>query len=193
VTTPAATKFYRAREQRPAQLVQHLSVDGALEWLPQETLVFDGARARASTRVVLGEHARFVGWEVLCLGRPASGERFTSGDLHQDFELWRADEPLLLDRLRIGADDAIDAVWGLDGRAALGTLLAWPATAEDLDCARATDPDGLLACTLVDGALLVRTLDAQGEPVRRRLLAVWRALRPRLLGRPAIAPRIWST
>jgi urease accessory protein len=193
VTTPAATKFYRARAGEPARLVQNLQVaDAALEWLPQETLVFNGARARARTRVMLAGTARFIGWEVLCLGRPAADELFASGDIAQDFELWHGEQPLLLDRLRLAPGPALQAPWGLDGATALGSLLAWPAQADALDAVRALQDD-TLACTLVDKALLVRTLAAQGEVVRQRLLRVWQALRPRLLGRPPVSPRIWAT
>jgi urease accessory protein len=195
VTTPAATKFYRARAAAAARLVQILDVqDATLEWLPQETLIFDGAQAHASTRVVLrGAAARFIGWEVVCLGRPASGESFTRGRLHLDFELWRDDEPLLLDRLRLSPETAPQAAWGLGGHSVLGTLMAAPATAADAEAVRSLDDASLLACTVVDGALLVRTLAAQGEIARRRLQRVWQLLRPRLLGREALAPRIWST
>jgi urease accessory protein len=194
LTTPAATKFYRAREHGTARLVQNLVVDDAtLEWLPQETLVFDGARAHAATRVRLSAQARFIGWEVLCLGRPASEELWTQGELRQDFELWRDDEPLLLDRLRLRPGDAPAAPWGFDGQTALGTLMAWPAEVADLEAARATSPPGRIACTLVDGVLLVRTLATQGETARRRLHQVWQQIRPRLLGREAHPPRIWST
>lgn len=194
ITTPAATKFYRARNAAAAHLTQSLDVENAtLEWLPQETLIFDGACARARTRVVLGDGARFIGWEVLCLGRPAGDQLFTSGAVHQDFELWRDDEPLLLDRLRLAPDEALHESWGFAGHTALGTLMAWPATPAEVEAVRASDEHGELACTLVDGALLVRSLAAQGETVRRRLQRVWQLLRPRLIGRPALAPRIWST
>lgn len=193
LTTPAATKFYRARESIPASLSQSLRVDGShLEWLPQETIVFEGAHARASTRVELTGESAFIGWEILCLGRPAAGEGFASGSIHQDFELWRDGTPLLLDRLRLAPGAALDAPWGLEGARAMGSLLAWPATPADRDAVRAL-VDEELACTLVDGVLLARSLAAQGETVRRRLELVWRTLRPRLLRREPHAPRIWST
>jgi urease accessory protein len=190
VTTPAATKFYRARGGAQASLDQHLEVeDGALEWLPQETLVFDGAVARSRTVVNLTGRARFIGWEVLCLGRPASEETFTVGSVNQDLELWREGSPVLLDHLRLAPGSSLHEPWGLAGHAALGTLIATPATADDVDAAR----DPLIACTLVDGVLMARTLAAQGETVRRRLNALWQRLRPAILGRPALAPRIWAT
>ena len=193
LTTPAATKFYRARGAEAATLSQTLLVEGSqLEWLPQETIVFAGAHARACTRVELRGDAVFIGWEILCLGRPAAGEEFTSGSIHQDFELWADGAPRLIDRLRLVPGDALDAPWGFAGARALGSLLAWPAMPADLAAARDAGDDEL-ACTLVDGVLVARSLAPQGETVRRRLESVWRTLRPRLLGRAPQAPRIWST
>src|SRR5262249_43518141 len=80
VTTPAAGKCYRS-DGRVSEQKQTLRVaaGSSLEWLPQENIVFDGSCVRLSTRVELEEGASFVGWDVLCLGRPASGERFTRG------------------------------------------------------------------------------------------------------------------
>jgi len=190
VTTPAATKFYRARAGGAAHLVQRLDLDDArLEWLPQETIVFDGAQPRACTQVHLTARSRFVGWEILCLGRPASGERFANGSIHQDFEVWRDEAPVLLDHLRLDGDTGADAPWGLAGRSVLGTLIATPATADDVHAARETDT----ACTLVDGVLMARTLGDGAAVVRRRLHRLWQRLRPSILGREALAPRIWAT
>ncbi|CAN0465315.1 unnamed protein product, partial [Phaeothamnion confervicola] len=75
LTTPAATRFYRS-SALVSQLKQQFVVadHASLEWLPQENLLFDSARARIATSVHLAPHARFIGWEILCLGRPACGE-----------------------------------------------------------------------------------------------------------------------
>lgn len=193
VTTPAATKFYRARDDEPARLEQMLRVrDAALEWLPQETLVFSGAHARSRTRVDLAGDSRFIGWEVCCLGRPASDESFTHGSVVQDFELWRDGRPLLVDALRLKPGRALSSSWGLAGATALGSLLAWPCGTGELQAVRELQ-DGHLACTLVDDVLLVRATGAQAEPLRRRLQQAWTRLRPRLLGRQSLPPRIWAT
>ncbi|HTQ36479.1 MAG TPA: urease accessory protein UreD, partial [Steroidobacteraceae bacterium] len=134
LTTPAATRFYRAGPHPRATVHQLLAVRGALEWLPQETIVFEGARAHATTRVELaGDEARFLGWEVACLGRPACGEGFREGELLQDFLLYRDGQPLLLDRTRLAGDSpALSAGWGLAGSRAMGTLLMYPAGGVDL-------------------------------------------------------------
>lgn len=194
ITTPAATKIYRSLGARIARVEQHLDVrDGTLEWLPQETIVFRGARARLSTSVNLAGRARFIGWEILCLGRPASGERFDAGDLHQDFSIHVDGKPLWLDRLRLRGDDvALTEAWGLGGAAVLGTMLALPADAALLECARAHCGE-LAACTLVDGVLVVRARAAQGESVRIAFQQIWHALRPAFNGLAPRSPRIWAT
>jgi urease accessory protein len=196
LTTPGATRFYKAGPHPQAQLTQTLHVDNAeLEWLPQETIVFDGANAHTRTRVTLSGEAKFIGWEICCLGRPASSETFSSGGLRQHLELWFEDRPVLLDRLRLhGGSEPLTAAWGLAGACALGTFIAWPASQDDVNLLRdITTPSVRGTITLVDRALHCRALAAQGESVRRHFLALWQALRPRLLRRDAVLPRIWAT
>ena len=80
ITTPAATKFYRSEGSRCATDAGHLALDAAtLEWLPQETILFPDAYANIATRVRLSERSRFIGWEIVCYGRPASGLPFRAG------------------------------------------------------------------------------------------------------------------
>ena len=196
ITTPAATKFYRAAPGRLAVLHQHLQLHGAtLEWLPQETIFFDQAEARTTTRVDLDARSRFIGWELSCYGRQASNLRFINGRLHQNLELWREGKPLLLDHLRIeGSGPMQNAMWGLQGLSALGSLIAFPATAAEVVAVRALPlTAGKLSCTLVDGVLLCRALCAESAELKQLLLQVWQCLRRRLLGREAVLPRIWAT
>jgi len=195
VTTPSATKIYRSFGARQARVEQKLQIhDATLEWLPQETIVFRGARARLSTQVQLCGRARFIGWEILCLGRPASGERFDAGELHQDFGIWLEGQPLWLDRLRLsGHDAAMTEHWGLGGAPVLGTMLGYPATAAELELARATAQEPGTACTLVDGVLLVRLCAGNGEEVRQEFERIRHALRPAFTGLAPHSPRIWAT
>ena len=52
-------------------------------------MLFDGARASIALRIELAAQSRFIGWDVICLGRTASGERFASGNLRQSLDLFR--------------------------------------------------------------------------------------------------------
>jgi len=201
ITTPAATKFYRCARQ-PSSQVQELRAAGAtLEWLPQENIFYRGADARSATRVHLDAASRFIGWEIACLGLPARGERFDTGALRLDLELWRncdnemRNVPIFIDRLRLhGESPARGAAWGLGGNDAVGTLLATPATAVQLDALRemlAARPNA--AASLVDGVLVLRALAAQAETIRRLFVCAWQLLRPKIIGRQAVLPRIWAT
>src|SRR6185436_819073 len=72
VTTPAAGKVYRTNGATARQ-TQRLRVaeGGTLEWLPQEAILYDGARATLETRVELARDARFLGIDAVCFGLPA--------------------------------------------------------------------------------------------------------------------------
>ena len=195
VTTPSATKFYRS-ESRVASQTQHIALGAAtFEWLPQETILFPDAYANIATRVRLSERSKFIGWEIVCYGRPASGLKFASGRAHQDFELWLNDVPLVLDHLRLdGAGESMQARFGLASNTALGTLFAFPADDAVLEQARTVSVDGVLAaCSKVDGVLVCRAIGPQADAVRRHLASVWSLIRPQIVGRPAAPPRIWAT
>ena len=115
-TTPAAGKFYRSAGPGARQIQQlRVATGAALEWLPQENILYNGARVHALTRVELQGDARFLGWEIFCLGRPAAGETFKAGEYRQDFELWRDGEPLYLEQGRYIGGDPIRRSLGFAG------------------------------------------------------------------------------
>jgi urease accessory protein len=195
ITTPAATKFYRCDGRVSTQTQELRATHATLEWLPQENIFYRGADTRAATRVNVDADSRFLGWEVNCLGLPARGEPFDAGDLRLDLELWRGDVPLFIDRLRLaGESPARQAAWGMAGQEAIGTLLATPSTPREVEAVRdlvAALP--LASVTLVDGVLVLRALAPQAEALRRLFIAAWRVLRPGIIGREAVPPRIWNT
>lgn len=197
ITTPAANRLYRSAGPR-AQLTQTLRVDtGAqLEWLPQPTIAFAGVNARVLTRVDLAPGSSFIGWEILCLGRPDSGERY-AGTLGMALELWQDGAPLWLERARYDGTALLDEAFGLRGHCVSGTLLATPvAAANTLDAVRAAvarHSTVLAGASAVDGVLALRVLGFQTETVQRALADAWAVLRPLLMDRPASAPRIWAT
>jgi urease accessory protein len=195
LTTPAATKFYRCESKRARQ-VQHIAIDDAvLEWLPQETIFYPGALARSETIVRMDRSSSFIGWEIPCLGLPARGEGFDRGELQLNMELWVDDEPRLIDRLRIdGNHKARHAVWGLNSCDAIGTLLAYPTDRSLLEPVRAIAQDGVeFAVSIVDDVMVCRALGRQAEAIKRQFVAAWQVLRQAMLGKEALAPRIWAT
>ncbi len=198
LTTPAAQKIYRAPERASAQRVRLAVRDGAsLEWLPQETIAFDGAQARLGIRVDLEGSASFLGGEVLCLGRPGAGERFQHGRIEQSFEIWRADRPLWIERLRLGGGSPfLDAAWGAGGRTALGTFVCVgerPDLVEQIRAAVEPRDGEWLEVTQLRDVIVARFAGARAERARECFISAWKLLRPAVLGAACELPRIWST
>ncbi len=205
LTAPGAAKFYRsAGPVAKARQSFEVGAGARLEWLPQETIVYDGAHADVATRIDLDESASFVGWELTCLGRPAAGEAFESGHWSQRFELWKAGHPLWLERCRLkGGDPALNAVWGFGGFTSFGSLALHPVPPEALqtlrDAARdQTSSDLRLAATLLEhdtlsNTLVARVLSRSATKARLLFTQLWQALRPLYFGSDAAPPRIWAT
>ncbi len=198
VTTPGATKWYKANGRSASQRVQ-LSVSGALEWLPQEAIVFDQADVRSAIDIDLDADAAMIGWDIVALGRRAAGERFERGRYAQSIRLRIGDALVWHERSRIlGGDPLLDSPIGLDGQHVFGCLWAAGAKLEALDinelraelgAAVANAPVTRLAPRL----LVARTLASTTAAARTALTSVWSALRPRVFGVPAQLPRLWAT
>jgi urease accessory protein len=201
LTTPAAQKLYRsAGAQSRLTTTLSLARDTSVEWLPSETIVFDGAVARQRTRVEFEAGAALIGWEITCFGRPASGIRFARGRVELGLDLVREKTPLLVERVAVeGGSTALDEAWGFSGMPVAGTLYAVPRlTAEVPALVRAlrsleTVAGTVHAVTSIGDALVVRALGEKLEPLRRLMIAHWAALRPSVVGRAAVSPRIWAT
>lgn len=199
VTTPAAGKLYRSAG-RLAAINQQLNVaaEAVLEWLPQETIVFDGAHAEVSTQVHLVATANFIGWEIVCLGRPASNEVLAHGLLRQRFGIWRDAAPVWVETSRYaGGDAALNASWGLRGHSVSGTLVCTTVIPELVTQVReswaAIQGDALVSATQLDKVLVCRYLGDDAEQARALFAAAWAVLRPAVLGRTVCVPRIWAT
>ncbi|MGE4421938.1 MAG: urease accessory protein UreD [Pseudodesulfovibrio sp.] len=199
VTTPAAGKFYRSAGPRAVQ-EQRLRVDagGALDWLPLETIVYPGADARLETRVDLACDACFFGWEVVCLGLPASGAPFDRGHFSQSFEVYRDGEPVLLERARYQGGSALLAEpWGLDGFTVFGTLIGTVDSAPLADKIREQAlelaANERFSLTRVDGLTVCRVMGDNAFRVRDLLAGAWSTMRTERLGRTACPPRVWNT
>jgi urease accessory protein len=191
LTTPGAGKWYRSAGPRARQRLDFAVAPGAcLEWLPQETIVFDGALAALESEVRLARDARYVGWEILCLGRTGSGERFSRGEIRLDNRLYLDGKLAWLERGRVeGGGALLDSPAGLRSQPVCATLLAAGAQF-DLAACRAIEG---LAVTQLSGVLVARHLGDSSERAKQLLARLWAVLRPALAGREAVEPRIWRT
>lgn len=195
ITTPGATKAYR-NVCSGARVAQRFDVQGVLEFLPQETILFDGARLRSHTHFELGNAARFVSWEVICLGRVADEQSFTRGQVDFRTTVSAPSGRLYDDRfVMAGGSALLREPWGLNGCPVSGVMLAYPADEQLLGIAREHLPAQSqgFAATLLDQLLVLRALTRQSQEVQSAFREVWSAIRPGLLGRTPCTPRIWST
>jgi urease accessory protein len=197
LTSPGAAKWYRAAGPAYQKLELSVEAGGTLEWLPQETIVFSAAQAELTTHIDLQGDARALYWDVVALGRPASGERFDLGHFQSKVEIRRDGRLLWHERQRIiGNDGLLDSPIGLGGKPVFATLLVTgEASSELLEACRTLAERMPVRGDLsqLPGLLVARCLADEALHARAWLIELWKLLRPELLGREAIAPRIWST
>lgn len=208
IATPGAAKWYRANGHVSSQTVQlDVGPNASLEWLPQETIFFNNAQVTQRTNIELAADASYLGSEILCFGRTACGERFTHGSIRQNTVIRRNGTLIWCEQGRIDGSDALmRSPLGLAGYSVCATLLACGTT---LSAGALTSLRAALGSTLeatLDGTfdaktgvsqmksvLIVRHLGNSSEVARRLMLTTWQHLRPAMLQRNAITPRIWST
>jgi len=201
VTASAAEKIYRSTGATTV-VDQRLDVGdkATLEFLPPETILFDGARLRRQTTVELGEGARFLGGGIIVFGRRARGEGFTRGLLREVWEVRRAGRLVWGDALHVADSPCGDVASVIedpacfDGAAACATLiLAAPVAARLIDGARAVQgrSEVRAGVTFVNGLLVARWLGADAMALRRAYADLACHLREAGMGLPPRLPALW--
>ncbi len=188
-TTPAAEKIYRSLGPE-TEIAAHLTIGAkaTCEWLPQETILFDGARLRRRLEISLEPDSRLLAAEMLVFGRAARGEVFAHGALRDRWRITRGGRLLWVDSLRLDPS-VIDQRFTLHGAGAMATLvLAMPDALAHRDLARDLSQGG--AGLVAPGLLVARWLGEAGA-VRAGLGAAIMALREAALGLPPRLPRLW--
>ncbi len=206
LTTPSAGKIYQADSCNVEQhQIINLRVDDAVcEWLPQETIVFNGANGYLNTELELSEGAKFIGWDIYCLGRTAGNKPFNQGRVVQTLKVTKAGTPLLIERQVVhGGSDELAHRYGFSGHSVSGTLVAFglanlPQSVVLLrkSIARVSDEmnvKGVLAVTQRLDLLIVRYLGPCSEEGKNLFIHCWKLLRQELLELDASEPRIWLT
>ena len=204
ITTPGATRFYRSAGTPASQSVLARVAGGSrLEWLPLQTTCHRGALAHNSLRFELAPGAEMIGWDILALGLPASGEAFDHGRYVQQIEL----PGVWLERGVIDGQDTrlLDSPLGWAGHRVMATM--WlaagsklPAARRDalLDAAREIAGAHELRATVGstsphDELVLLRVLAPRVEGLMDLLTLTWARWRELAWGLPACASRVWRT
>ena len=199
VTMPGAGKWYRSAGAAAAQqLVIDIGPGATLEWLPPETIAFNGARAQARTAVRIAAGGTYLGWDIWCLGRAASGEKFDYGSIHQTTDMTLEGELIWSERCRLGGGShLLRSAAGLHGAPVSALMLAAgrsvPAALLAQCRAIPLEAPARSGITAMPNVLAARYIGHSGEQAKNYFIAVWRVLRPFFSGRAAATPRIWNT
>ena len=199
LTTPGAGKWYKANhEQASQQLGFKVAQDAVLEWFPQETILFDAARAKLETRIELTTNAVYAGWEITCFGRQAAGERFQQGTLLQRTQLYRDGKRIWAEFADLQAGNALmDSAVGLNGATVNAGMLiaAGIVPAEVLEACRAIKPEdsAAIGVTALPEIFAARYLGMSPEHARHYFESIWSIVRPWYAGVQSKRPRIWNT
>ena len=192
-TTQTAERAYKAIGT-PARMDVDLSVgkDGWLDWLPQETILFDRAALDRRTVINLAPGAGCLALEAVVLGRAAMGETVRHLRFRDRREIRRNGTPVWIDPLALEFLPLEDAALGT-GAAGIGDARAFASIVMTDEVALAPlravldEPGVEASASVFSGRTLVRMLARDGWPLRRQIARALDILRQ---GRPL--PRVWQ-
>ena len=198
VTTAAAEKLYRSLGPDACVDIALSLEEGAwLEWLPQETILFERARLTRRVSVKTSPGGQLLAAETVVFGREAHGERFSRGLLRESWRVRVGGRLVWADELRLDGDIAavLDDPMAFAGSRAMATAILVAADAGDhLPAARALAEAG--ACragaSVVNGVLIARFFDRRADVVRRALMRYLGGMRQAAAGLPPVLPRLWN-
>jgi urease accessory protein len=197
ITSQAAEKLYRSLgADIRIDVALDVAEDAYLEYLPQETIIFDGARVMRRTRVQVAPRARFLACDMLVFGRAAHGERLREGKVYDAWRISQGPELLWADALALEGDIAqrLDSPFTFAAAESLATAVYVGTNAMSLlPFARKLAETGASrgGATIVRGTLLARFFGTPAAAVRADLARYMKGIRA-ALGWPARLPRMWS-
>ena len=192
LTTQSAEKFYRS-EGELAQVATRLTLCGSanLAWLPQEAILFDGARLSRRLDVEMAADASLVIKESVVFGRTAMAEAMTHGLFRERWRIRRDGRLILAEDIRLDGDISATLARAATGRGAraIATIVQIGSGAD----VTATHLRDVLAGSSCDagvsawnGMLVLRLAGPDPHVVR----ATSSKILTHLL--PGVSPRIWS-
>ena len=197
ITTPGATKWYKANGHTSQQKIRlNINKGGSLEWVPQETIFYNHADVEIDHQVTLEEDAIYVGCEILCFGRTASGETFNSGQIKQRTSIRRNDKLIWLEQIRLlGESSAMSGSLALSGKTVCASLILTgkviPQPLIDLareEAEKITKGVGQVGISQLKSIVVARYLGDSSEVARHVMLCIWGLFRPEILGRAGMVP-----
>jgi urease accessory protein len=185
--TTAAEKIYRTTGP-DAEMRVKLSVgEGArLVWLPQETILFDGARLSRHIDIDLAARASLVMAEAVLFGRAAMGETIREGLFADRWRLHREGQLIFAENVRLGGSIAGKLASPAVAAAgvAVATVLVSPCGDDKIAAVRALQWTAEVGISAWNGIAVARLVAADGAALRRDLIALLSALGTNV-------PRLW--
>lgn len=195
ITTPGSNKFYRTNGKHVLQkFVFNLSHNSILEWLPQSSIFFPKAKAKISTIFKISQGARIVVFDMLSFINFGEKIKFYPEEIDSFLHISLPYSIGLRDRLKI---DALDFFNKLSGFRIVASLFAVPSDKMLLkqvcEIIKPIKNIQIGGVTLLDELLVVRLLGNDNQKIRTLLYHIWSIIRPIIIGKKAVMPRIWFT
>lgn len=189
LTTQACERVYKSLGN-DAQIETRLDVGpGAhLDWLPQETILFEKSRLTRRIEIDLDPTASLCAVEAVLLGRDAMGESARHACLRDSWRIRRGGRLLHAEETTISGvpERERDGIALLAGASAFATILYVGADAEQRQ-SRLPAPATQIGISRTDGRLVVRVLAPSGLALRRLIVPIITVLS----GNGGL-PRLWS-
>lgn len=212
-TTPGAGRFYRARtnleigDSKQLQITTlKLAKSAICENFPQETIVYEGADGFNCVDIELTNSSVYLGWDITCLGLPDSKQPFAEGKYCQLNRLFCDGKLIYHDRIKLSpANNLLTHPAGLANNSVFATFLAYAPKQLIKQQTRKQLIDLLrnkiiqekaqtsISITDIDGLLVIRYLGKHAQQCKQLFISLWEILRPLLLDKVAVQPRIWHT
>lgn len=213
ITTPGGNRFYRAREDlnigdtKQTQITTiNLESQAKCENFPLETIVYNGADGFNQVDIHMQENSAYLGWDITCLGLPSSQQPFDKGAYTQLNRVFCENKLIYHDRIKISAENQLlNQSAGLNQNSVFATFLAYAPEqlsnkeqrkllVEDLrEKVITAEAQSLLSITDIDGLLVIRYLGSQAAQCKQLFIILWQVLRPIILDKTGLQPRIWHT
>ena len=212
-TTPGAGRFYRARtnldigDTKQAQITAFkIAAKAKCENFPQETIVYEGADGFNTVDIHLTSSSIYLGWDITCLGLPDSNQPFINGKYCQLNRLFCDDKIIYHDRIALSpANNLLTHPAGLANHSVFATFLVYapekltkPEQRAELvsflrDNLSEQSAQGNISVTDINGLIVIRYLGDHAQQCKQLFIGLWTILRPLVVDKAAVQPRIWHT
>lgn len=205
LTTPGATRWYKSNGRIASQRTDIKIETGAhLDYLPHENIFFDQVVGRSSLSIHQAVGSSLIAWDMIQLGRTASGEAWSESSLDMHASLHLDQQPVWIDQSALDSNSVSRySMSGLDGHRVFGTM--WMSSTlvnqhlSEILAANMPWGSGLRSgVSFMDigqqhGLMVIRALAQEVEDIRQLFIQTWLRMREHVCGLPAQSLRLWKT